>query len=127
MEIFNVGANKFSGAIPFAIYNLSSLTSIMLPSDPFNGIKNTSNQFNGSLPANMFINLPNIQFLDLGGNQNSGHIPTSIANATKLVMISMGGNNFLGKIPILGKLHDISVLEVSVNSLGSNSSKGGSF
>ncbi|KAK4263927.1 hypothetical protein QN277_029277 [Acacia crassicarpa] len=117
MTDFEVGGNKLSGTIPFALYNLSSLAYIIL----------VGNHFNGRLPANMFSNLPNLQLLALGGNQFSGRIPTSIVNATMLVGISIGGNNFAGQIPNLGKMHDLSILELSDNSLGSNSSKDWEF
>ncbi|KAI9088617.1 hypothetical protein K1719_029731 [Acacia pycnantha] len=114
---FNVGGNKLSGTIPFALYNMSSLAQIIL----------VDNHFNGPLPANMFSNLPNLQLLELGINQFSGRIPTSIVNATMLGLISLGENNFVGKIPNLGKLHDLSRLELGFNSLGSNSSKDWEF
>ncbi|KAI9088578.1 hypothetical protein K1719_029692 [Acacia pycnantha] len=117
LTVFEVGVNKLSGTIPFALHNLSSLIGIILD----------SNHFNGPLPANMFSNLPNLQLFELGGNQFSGRIPTSIVNATMLVRISIGGNNFVGQIPNLGKLHDLTVLELSDNSLGSNSSKDWEF
>ena len=44
-----------------------------------------------------------------------------------LVVFSIGGNNFVGKIPNLGKLHDLLYLEVTDCNLGSGSSKDWEF
>ncbi|XP_028804022.1 probable LRR receptor-like serine/threonine-protein kinase At3g47570 [Neltuma alba] len=117
LTVLSLGANKLSGPIPSSLYNLSSLAYIAF----------CSNQFNGSLPTNMFNSLLNLQLLELGGNQISGPIPASLANASMLEMISAGENNFSGPIPNLGKLHDLSILELSSNSFGSNSAKDWEF
>ncbi|XP_028790960.1 probable LRR receptor-like serine/threonine-protein kinase At3g47570 [Neltuma alba] len=79
------------------------------------------NHFNSSLPSNMFLNLPNLQVLGLGGNQFTGPIPVSIVNASMLSGITIPKNHFTGPVPNLGKLHKLSYLELFSNNLGSNS------
>ncbi|XP_028804020.1 probable LRR receptor-like serine/threonine-protein kinase At3g47570 [Neltuma alba] len=116
LTVFALDANKLSGAIPSSLCNLSSLTHV-----------GYGNQLNGSLPTNMFNSLPNLQLLQLGKNQISGPIPASLANASMLKLISVGGNNFSGLIPNLGKLHGLSFLELGSNNLGSNSAKDWEF
>ncbi|XP_054823774.1 putative receptor-like protein kinase At3g47110 [Prosopis cineraria] len=114
---FAAGGNKLSGAIPSSVYNLSNLINFEI----------TQNQISGSLPSNMFVNLPNLQNFLLGENRFSGPIPASIVNASMLQWISIPGNNFVGHVPDLGKLHDLSFLSVGHNNLGSNSSNDWEF
>jgi Leucine-rich repeat (LRR) protein len=88
-----------------------------------NIISAVDNNFSGSLPPNMFHTLPNLQFLSIAGNNFSGHIPTSIANASTLTNFEIGSNHFVGQVPNLGKLQSLSLLHLSGNNLGNNSTK----
>ncbi|XP_054823871.1 probable LRR receptor-like serine/threonine-protein kinase At3g47570 [Prosopis cineraria] len=108
-----IGSNKLSGTIPSSIYNLSSLTWL--------GVAN--NQLNGSLPVNMFLTLPNLQLVEVDMNQFSGPIPTSLVNASRLVRLALAANHLTGLVPDLGKSHDLSVLNIGHNDLGSNSAE----
>ncbi|XP_061339265.1 probable LRR receptor-like serine/threonine-protein kinase At3g47570 [Gastrolobium bilobum] len=83
-------------------------------------ISATKNQFNGSLPSNMFLTLPNLQAIAIGRNQISGTIPISIANTSVLQALDFGNNNFVGQVPSLGKLQDLLILRFTNNSLGDN-------
>ncbi|RHN54579.1 putative non-specific serine/threonine protein kinase [Medicago truncatula] len=87
------------------------------------GISVEANSFSGSLPPNMFNTLPNLYFYGIGGNQFSGPIPTSIANAYTLIRFDIGGNHFVGQVPCLGKLQKLWSLSLQDNKLGDNSSK----
>ncbi|KEH43257.1 LRR receptor-like kinase [Medicago truncatula] len=111
----SVSENKLSGMLPFSLYNLSSLTHL----------HTAGNQFHGSLPTNVFTTLPNIRQFWFASNRFSGPIPSSISNASRIQMFDIGFNNFVGQIPNLGKLQDLSVLAVGENNLGSNSSYSG--
>ncbi|XP_061341738.1 probable LRR receptor-like serine/threonine-protein kinase At3g47570 [Gastrolobium bilobum] len=108
LTIIGVPVNKLSGIFPSCLFNMSSLTFISA----------TMNQFNGSLPPNMFNTLPNLQVFEIGENQMSGPIPTSIANASVLQIFAIGQNHFVGKVPSMGKLRELYFLDLSVNNLG---------
>ncbi|WJX61428.1 non-specific serine/threonine protein kinase [Trifolium repens] len=56
--------NNLTSTFPSCLYNMSSLTVISA----------TENQFNGSLPPNMFTTLPNLQILEISGNQIEGTV-----------------------------------------------------
>ncbi|XP_061341721.1 probable LRR receptor-like serine/threonine-protein kinase At3g47570 [Gastrolobium bilobum] len=110
MAYISVFDNRLSGTFLSCLYNMSSLILIAA----------AENQFNGSLPPNMFHTLPNLQDFRIGGNQISGPIPTSIANASVLQSLDIIENNFVGVVPSLGKLKDLYILGLSVNNLGDN-------
>jgi Leucine-rich repeat (LRR) protein len=82
-----------------------------------------SNDFNGSLPPNMFNTLSNLRSFYIGGNQFSGTIPISIANASALQSLDLSQNNLVGQVPSLGKLHDLEWINLELNNLGDNSNK----
>jgi Leucine-rich repeat (LRR) protein len=86
-------------------------------------ISATENQFNGSLPPNMFTTLPNLQILEISGNQIEGTIPTSITNASSLLLLDINRNYFVRQVPSLGKLQDLGRIILSANNLGENSAK----
>jgi len=66
------------------------------------------NNLFGQLPDNFGNLLPNIQELLLNSNKLSGSIPSSIANATKLSLLSLAYNRFTGSIPTtFGKMHEL--------------------
>ncbi|KAK7252588.1 hypothetical protein RIF29_36642 [Crotalaria pallida] len=106
-----VHVNKLSGAIPSYLYNMSSL----------NKISFAYNKFNGSLPPNMFNTLPNLQFFSIYSNQISGTIPTSTTNASLIQLLEFGNNDLVGPVPSMGKLQDLSLLNLEGNNLGNGS------
>ncbi|KOM58382.1 hypothetical protein LR48_Vigan11g141600 [Vigna angularis] len=111
LMIVALGINKLSGSFPSCLYNMSSLTAI--------GV--AENQFRNSLPPNMFHTLQNLHVLLLANNQFSGPIPPSIENASSLSFLDLSRNHFVGRIPSLGKLHDLYYLSLAQNNLGYNS------
>jgi len=113
----SVVANKLSGTFPSCIYNMSSLTVISA----------AVNDFNGSLWSNMFHTLLNLRYFSISMNQISGLIPTSIANASTLTLFDISRNHFIGQVPNLGKLKHLSWLDLYLNNLGNNSTKGLEF
>ena len=76
------------------------------------------NQFDGSLPTDMFLALPNLQIFFIFHNQISGTIPTSITNASNLLMFNIGANYFIGKVPSLGNHQHLSEIIFQINNLG---------
>ncbi|XP_022777042.1 leucine-rich repeat protein 1-like isoform X2 [Durio zibethinus] len=62
--------------------------------------------------------LPNLQFLEVFGNNISGGIPTEIGNLTNLVSLGLNHNQLSGPIPAsLGNLVSLSFMNVSDNML----------
>ncbi|KAK2427416.1 putative LRR receptor serine/threonine-protein kinase [Trifolium repens] len=114
LKIISVYVNKLSDTFPSCLYNMSSLTIISA---------DKNNNLSGSLPPNMFRTLPNLQCFAIGENNFSGHIPTSIANASTLTLLEIGSNHFVGQVPNLGKLQSLRLLHLSRNNLGNNSTK----
>jgi len=109
LKILGLGENNLSGKITSCLYNISSLTDLYV----------TQNNLHGSFPPNMFHTLPNLKVLYFGGNQFSGPIPISIANASALQILDLGHNmNLVGQVPSLGNLQDLSVLSLESNNLG---------
>jgi Leucine-rich repeat (LRR) protein len=82
------------------------------------------NNFNGSLPLNMFYTLPNLQYFEIGLNQISGPIPPSIINrSSAFTLFDISTNHFVGQVPSLGRLKDLLTLNLELNNLGDNSTK----
>ncbi|WVZ16137.1 hypothetical protein V8G54_009119 [Vigna mungo] len=139
IQFLNFSQNHLTGEIPSSIGNLSSIThlflthnnlegdipqeichlkSLMIVTFGINKLKAIENQLSGCLPPNMFHTLQNLQVLELSVNRFSGPIPPSIPNASTLLLLALSYNHFVGRIPSLGKLHD---LHLSKNNLGYNS------
>ncbi|KAL2327858.1 hypothetical protein Fmac_021285 [Flemingia macrophylla] len=112
LSFLAMGVNKLSGTLPSCFYNMSSLTQFSAP----------ENQLNGSLPPNTFHILHNLQLFEIGGNQISGRIPSSITNASNISTLDIGGNHFVGQVPGMGMLQDLQYLALALNNLGGNSS-----
>ncbi|THG20537.1 hypothetical protein TEA_023419 [Camellia sinensis var. sinensis] len=104
-----IGINRLSGVILPSLFNLSSLTMFNV----------TGNQIQGSLPWDLGITLPNIEFFNIGDNQFTGLIPASISNSSKLHYLMMVQNKLVGKVPNLERLRNLEWLSISGNQLGS--------
>ncbi|CAL5322634.1 unnamed protein product [Camellia sinensis] len=104
-----LSANMLSGAIPPSLFNHSSLTVFDV----------NTNQIQGSLPWDLGITLPNLEFFSIGYNQFTGSIPVSISNASKLHDLEMFENNLTGKVPNLARLQNLEWLSISDNRLES--------
>ena len=97
-----LGNNQLSGTVPHSIFNLSSVTQL----------------YQGFLPFDMLINLPNIKYLTIGQNQFTGSIPTLLSNASNLGSLELEGKFFTGKVPSIHKLSMLNYLFQNNNSLG---------
>lgn len=73
----------------------------------------------GTLLSNSTLfSLPHIVFLHLGGNNLSGHIPTSICQKSSLEFLSFKDNRLSGTIPpCLGNLSNLQALELNDNQI----------
>ncbi|KAL0369211.1 UNVERIFIED_CONTAM: putative LRR receptor-like serine/threonine-protein kinase [Sesamum calycinum] len=90
----NVHNNVLSGAIPFSMFNISTVTMLEL----------SANHFSGQLPSTFGLSLPNLLELYLSDNKLSGAIPSYITNASSLRILDMGSNSFTGPMPNFGSI-----------------------
>ncbi|KAK9230176.1 hypothetical protein WN944_023143 [Citrus x changshan-huyou] len=105
---FNVGLNQFSGMFP-PINNISSLEYIFIH----------RNIYHGSLPLDIGVNLPNLRFFIISGNNLTGSLQDSLSNATNLQKLDINRNLFSGKVSInFGGLQNLSWLNLGKNNLG---------
>ncbi|PQP97532.1 hypothetical protein Pyn_01878 [Prunus yedoensis var. nudiflora] len=75
------------------------------------------NQLSGSLPANLGLGLPNLQFLYLHEAGLSGVLP-NLSNASMLTLLDLGKNSFTGFIPsTLCALTNLQRLSLGMNNL----------
>ncbi|KAI4374433.1 hypothetical protein MLD38_012428 [Melastoma candidum] len=115
LKLSNMG---LKGHFPLGLQNCSSMTSLDL----------SNNDFNGSIPSNISMLIPFVTTLDLSSNSFSGEIPENLANCTYLHSIKLDNNQLLGQIPWqlnqLGRLTSFSVannqLQGPVPSFGRN-------
>ena len=57
------------------------------------------NQFNSTIPTNLFPSTPNLEMFILNSNKFTGTIPTEIGLATRLQQLQLHDNNFSGTLP----------------------------
>jgi len=133
MEEFSLGANKFSGAIPPSITNLTALTRLYLSQNRFSGFvppsmgklqslnilflhdtEVESNDKEGWEFITSMANCSQLELLLIGNNSFTGQLPSSVANlSTNLESLYLGYNNISGSIPRdIGNLVSLSILEI---------------
>ncbi|CAL4891129.1 unnamed protein product [Urochloa decumbens] len=119
LQTLLVNRNQLSGRFPQAILNISTLISLGLE-----GQKHLS----GEVPPDLGSSLPNLQWLQLGGNYFQGLIPPSLNNASNLYDIDLSANNFTGVVPsTLSKLTQLSTLNLELNRLQARSKQDWEF
>ncbi|GMY12468.1 probable LRR receptor-like serine/threonine-protein kinase At3g47570 [Fagus crenata] len=110
LKRLGLASNKLFGLIPPSLYNLSSIIIFSMP----------DNNLTGSLPTDLFLTLPHLQWFQIDGNQFTGSLPVSLANASELERFQVELNNFTGKISVhFGGLQHLMVFHVVGNNLGS--------
>ncbi|KAB1208924.1 hypothetical protein CJ030_MR6G000782 [Morella rubra] len=67
---------------------------------------------NGSLPAQGWCELRNLQELDLSGNELEEILPSCLANMTTLRLLDLSSNHFSGSMTLLSSFFNLSKLEV---------------
>ncbi|XVE68634.1 hypothetical protein DITRI_Ditri09bG0084600 [Diplodiscus trichospermus] len=111
LEIFDASFMHLNGMIPQAVLNSSSLKEIYLK----------SNSLSGKFPNIIFV--PNLEKLNIWGNNLNGYIPHSISNASKLRVLQLGENSFSGLIPnSIGNLRYLEALQLWSNNLSTEPS-----
>ncbi|CAN1816828.1 Probable LRR receptor-like serine/threonine-protein kinase At3g47570 [Linum perenne] len=108
LQYLALNFNHLYGEIPPSIFNLSALTELWL----------AENQLHGVLPSSIGVSLPNLENLCVYGNQFTGSVPSSLSNASNLVLLQLQGNNFTGSMPnSIGNLTRLFDLDISGNNL----------
>ncbi|KAL6312480.1 hypothetical protein AAG906_021696 [Vitis piasezkii] len=89
LSVISIGGNYFRSKFPIWLLNLSSLVYIDL----------SSSQLYGQISPGLG-ELPNLQYLDLSGNNNlTGTIPESLSQLEKLTHLDLSCNKLQGPIP----------------------------
>jgi Leucine-rich repeat (LRR) protein len=88
----------------------------------------TGNHLSREVPYDLGSSLPILKSLELGGNYSQGRIPPTLSNASNLFVIDISANNFTGVVPSsLGKLTQLSILNLELNKLQANSKQDWEF
>ncbi|KAH9670361.1 putative LRR receptor-like serine/threonine-protein kinase [Citrus sinensis] len=136
LKLFQTNENFFSGSIPISLSNASKLEYVEIASNSFfgklsvnfGGMKNLSylileynNLGSGESDEmgfmNSLANCSKLQVLSLGGNQFRGALPHSIANlSSQLQILVLGTNQLYGSIPSgIGNLVNLYSLQTEEN------------
>ncbi|GKA72077.1 kinase-like domain-containing protein [Tanacetum coccineum] len=108
LKIFYCTECNLYGSIPRSIFNLSLLVNFSV----------AVNHLTGSLPSEIGNQLPNLERLQLWGNELTGVLPPSISNFSKLGLLEISHNNFSGKLTInFSKLREIQFIHLQNNNL----------
>ncbi|KAB8114391.1 hypothetical protein EE612_053773 [Oryza sativa] len=127
LSILSLTENSFSGQIPASLGHLNHLQTLWLSNNTLQGVipdfTNCSSmkalRLNGNNLVGKFPQLPHcLQSLQLSYNHLSGTIPASLANITRLNVLTCTYNNIQGDIPHeIGKLSSLQFLYVGANKL----------
>ncbi|CAM8892176.1 unnamed protein product [Rhodiola kirilowii] len=110
-----VGDNQFTGSIPAALLNISTL---QIFDAPFNNLTGKANQFGGEFPASFFNSSTQLTRVIFGGNRISGSISDEIGKQINLIQLDMDDNDLQGVIPeSIGNLVMLKKLDFSGNRL----------
>lgn len=132
LTVLEMDMNFFSGHIPETLGNLRNLSILGLSRNNLSTslasckslvrLNLSSNNFNGSIPAELFSILTLSEALDLSYNQITGHIPLEIGRLNNLNSLNISNNQLSGEIPssigqclVLESLHlEANVLQGSI-------------
>ncbi|KAL6902134.1 hypothetical protein ACP4OV_005010 [Aristida adscensionis] len=106
LEELHLDYNSMFGELPMSLRKCTSLTTISL----------RSNNFQGELGKVNFSTLSNLKILDLFRNNFTGTIPESIYSCSKLTALRLSVNKFHGQLSNrIGNLKSLSFLSLTVN------------
>ncbi|CAA7032519.1 unnamed protein product [Microthlaspi erraticum] len=117
LNVFDLSANRLSGAIPRTLSRMTSLEVLDL----------SYNNLYGPIWEE-FGNLKQLNVFDLSANRLSGAIPRTLSRMTSLEVLDLSNNNISGSIPgSLQLLTSLSKFSVANNSLSGRIPSGGRF
>ncbi|XP_044473694.1 phytosulfokine receptor 2-like [Mangifera indica] len=129
LKELHLDLNSIAGALPDALFSLSSLQQLTLSNNHFDGELNDNlskltglefliicgNQLSGQIP-NVFGNLTNLEILDASSNSFRGQLPSSLALCSKLHVIDLRNNSLTGQIDLnFTGLPSLCTLELASN------------
>lgn len=104
---FHMNNNSLSGQIPPELSRLPNLVHLLLD----------NNNLTGYLPAELY-KMPSLLIIQLDNNNFGGNsIPSTYANMSKLLKMSLRNCNLRGPIPDLSKIPKLLYLDLSFNQL----------
>ncbi|RWR96268.1 Protein kinase domain-containing protein [Cinnamomum micranthum f. kanehirae] len=133
LEKINLFGNRITGPIPKELWNISTLTNLILEANMFSGecalllegieklvgikrILISSNAFSGQLPTSL-ANLTSLKDFMISDNNFTGRIPDFIENWTELKILAIQGSGLQGPIPSgissLVKLTDLRISDIN--------------
>ncbi|KAH0691599.1 hypothetical protein KY289_018957 [Solanum tuberosum] len=117
LQNLNLSFNYLTGEIPVNLSHCVKLKNLVLDHNTLVG--QIPNQVGSLTKSDLGNYFPNLQKLYLAKCQFIGSIPTSLANASKLLELDFPVNNFIGNIPKgFGNLRNLLWLNVWSNQLG---------
>ncbi|XP_068667917.1 probable LRR receptor-like serine/threonine-protein kinase At1g06840 [Aristolochia californica] len=126
-----IDQNHISGSLPKSFANLKSISHIHLNNNSISGqippelsrlphvihILLDNNNLSGHLPPEFSL-LPNLLILQLDNNKFDGsRVPTSYANISTLLKLSLRNCSLLGPVPDLSQIPELGYLDLSRNQL----------
>lgn len=81
--------------------------------------KLAGNQFNGSIPGDAFVNMTQLDTLDLSANALTGALP-NLATCINLQSLLLSNNSFSGPLPNLTMFTSLRTLKLGYNNLAGN-------
>ncbi|XP_040948066.1 probable LRR receptor-like serine/threonine-protein kinase At3g47570 [Gossypium hirsutum] len=100
----NISSNNFSGHIPAALSDCTTLETLSLG----------ENHFDGSIPDSL-SSLRSIAELDLSSNNLSGQIPDYLEKLSFLKYLNLSHNRFEGPVPTKGVFNNASAVSLTRN------------
>ncbi|TVU33413.1 hypothetical protein EJB05_25229, partial [Eragrostis curvula] len=106
--VLDLSYNQFYGSIPPELGNCSSLRML----------RAGQNNLSGTLPAELF-NITSLEHLSFPNNRLQGKLaPKHVARLRNLVILDLGGNELIGKIPnSIGQLKRLEELHLDSNNM----------
>ncbi|CAA7396409.1 unnamed protein product [Spirodela intermedia] len=108
LQVLDLSSNFLYGSIPPRISAMGMLHTLTLD----------ANFFNDTVP-DWFDSLSNLTVLSLKNNRLQGPLPRSIGGVTALTTLALSKNNISGRVPDLGSLSSLEVLDLRDNQLDS--------